>query len=64
MKQRAEQKQDNEYETTGQCRTVKFRDYKDSVMRVAGILWVLTMPSKDILRQAKGIILVEFTQIR
>jgi hypothetical protein len=33
---------------------VKFRDYKDSVMRVAGILWVPTMNSRDILLQAKG----------
>jgi hypothetical protein len=33
---------------------VRFRDYKDSVMRVAGILWVPTMPSRDILLQAKG----------
>jgi hypothetical protein len=33
---------------------VKFRDYKDSVMRVARILWVPTMRSRDILLQAKG----------
>ncbi len=33
---------------------VKFHDYKDSVMRVAGILWVPTMHSRDILLQAKG----------
>ncbi len=32
---------------------VEFRDYKDSVMRVAGILWVPTMRSRDILLQAK-----------
>ncbi len=33
---------------------VKFCDYKDSVMRVAGILWVPTMRSRDTLLQAKG----------
>ncbi len=32
---------------------VEFYDYKDSVMRVAGILQVPTMHSKDILLQAK-----------
>jgi hypothetical protein len=33
---------------------LEFRDYKDSVMRVARILQVPTMRSKDILLQAKG----------
>jgi hypothetical protein len=33
---------------------VRFHDYKDNVMRVAGILWVPTMCSRDILLQAKG----------
>ncbi len=33
---------------------VRFHDYKDSVMSVAGILWVPTMPSREILLQAKG----------
>jgi hypothetical protein len=33
---------------------VKFYDYKDSVMRVAGILQVPTMHSRDILLLAKG----------
>jgi hypothetical protein len=33
---------------------VEFYDYRDSVMRVAGILWVPTMHSRDILLQAKG----------
>ncbi len=33
---------------------VKFRDYKDSVMREAVILWVPTMLPRDILLQAKG----------
>jgi hypothetical protein len=31
---------------------VGFQDYKDSVMRVVGILWVPTMRSKDILLPA------------
>ncbi len=33
---------------------VKFYDCKDSVMRVAGILWVPIMRSRDFLLQAKG----------
>jgi hypothetical protein len=33
---------------------VEFHDYKESVMRVAGILWFPTMRSRDILLQAKG----------
>jgi hypothetical protein len=33
---------------------VKFCDYKDSVMRVAWILWISTMRSREILLQAKG----------
>jgi hypothetical protein len=33
---------------------VEFHDYKDSDMRVAGILWVPTMHSRYILQQAKG----------
>jgi hypothetical protein len=33
---------------------VEFCNSKDSVMRVAGILWVPTMCSKYILHQAKG----------
>jgi hypothetical protein len=33
---------------------VKYCDYKDRVMRVAGILQVPNMSSKDILFQAKG----------
>jgi hypothetical protein len=33
---------------------VKFHDYKDSVMRVTGILRVPTMRSRDILLQANG----------
>jgi hypothetical protein len=33
---------------------VKFYDYKNRVMRVAGMLWVPTMPSRDILLQATG----------
>ncbi len=33
---------------------VEFYDYKDSVMRVAGILQVPTMCSRKILFQAKG----------
>jgi hypothetical protein len=33
---------------------VEFCDYKDSVMRVAGILWISTMSSREILLQAKG----------
>jgi hypothetical protein len=32
---------------------VEFRDYKDSAMREAGILWVTTMHPRDILPQAK-----------
>jgi hypothetical protein len=32
---------------------VEFYGYKDSVMRVAGLLWVPTMHSRDILLQAK-----------
>jgi hypothetical protein len=32
-----------------------------SVMRVAGILWVPTMHSKEILQQAKGITLIKST---
>jgi hypothetical protein len=34
--------------------SVGFCDYKDSVMRVARIIWVPTMSSKDILLQARG----------
>jgi hypothetical protein len=45
---------DNKYETTGQYSTSGFHDYKHSVMKVAGILWVPTMRSKDILLQAMG----------
>jgi hypothetical protein len=33
---------------------VKFHDYRDSVMRVAGMLRVPTMRSRDILLQARG----------
>jgi hypothetical protein len=33
---------------------VKFYDYKDRVVRVARILWVPTMRSRDILLQATG----------
>jgi hypothetical protein len=33
---------------------VGFHAYKDSVMRVAGILWFPTMCSRDILLQAQG----------
>ncbi len=33
---------------------VEFHDYKDSVTRVAGILWVTSMRSRDFLLQAKG----------
>jgi hypothetical protein len=33
----------------------------DSAMRVAGILWVPTMHSREILQQAKGITLIEST---
>ncbi len=33
---------------------VVFQNQKDSVMRVAGILWVPTMRSRDILLQANG----------
>jgi hypothetical protein len=48
----------NEYRITNtkqQATTVpfKFHDYKDSVMRVAWILWVPTMLSRDILLQVK-----------
>jgi hypothetical protein len=43
---------------------VKFCDYKDCVMTVAGILRVPTICSKDILLQARGFILVKSTQIR
>jgi hypothetical protein len=43
---------------------VEFHDYKDSVMRVARILRVPTMHSRDIVLQARGIILVESAQIR
>ncbi len=34
--------------------SVEFHNYNDSVMRVAGRLWVPTMCSRDILLQAKG----------
>jgi hypothetical protein len=43
---------------------VKFHNYNDSVTRVARRLQVPTMPSRDILLQAKEIILIESTQIR
>jgi hypothetical protein len=43
---------------------VELQDYKDCVMRVARILRVPTMHSRDILLQAKGVILIESTQIR
>jgi hypothetical protein len=33
-------------------------------MRVAEILWVPTMHSRDIMQQAKGLILIESNQIR
>jgi hypothetical protein len=49
----------NEYRTTNTKQwasavLVKFCDYKNSVIRVAGILCVPTMRSRDILLQAKG----------
>ncbi len=52
----AEKIQDNEYETQASASAVpvKVRDYKDSVIKVDGILRVPTMCSKDILHQAKG----------
>ncbi len=40
---------------------VKFHNHKDSVMRVAVILWVPTMHSGDIMQQAKGFILIKST---
>jgi hypothetical protein len=43
--------------------SVEFHNYKDSVMRVARILWV-PIALKDILQKAKGITLIESNQIR
>jgi hypothetical protein len=52
--QKAEQIQDNECKATDSAIPVGFRDYKDSVMGVTGILRVPTMCSRDILLQVKG----------
>ncbi len=53
--------QDNEYKTTGQCSTGQTlrlqgqcHESSRDIMGVAGILWVPTMHSTDILLQAKG----------
>jgi hypothetical protein len=45
---------DNETKQQASAVLVEFHESKDSVMRVAGILRVPTMCSKDILLQAKG----------
>ncbi len=53
-KQKAGWIQDNKYEQQASAVPVEFWDYKDSVMRVAMILWVPTICSRDILLHAKG----------
>jgi hypothetical protein len=49
---------------TSRAVPVKFHNCSDSVARVVGKLRVPTKRSRDILQQAKGIILIEATQIR
>ncbi len=47
--------------TTPGLVSVEFHNYKDSVMRVARILWV-PIALKDILQKVKGITLIESNQ--